>query len=49
LRAGFHDAALHALTDDNALPFKSPDQIAMQYKDWQAGRLSGFTRIGASS
>jgi hypothetical protein len=42
IRAGYFDAALHALTNGPALPIKSPEEIASKYHQWKQGKLSGF-------
>lgn len=43
LRAGESLAALHALTNDPALPVKRPEHILEDYQRWKDGRLPGFT------
>lgn len=45
LRAGEPVAALHALTDDETLPVKSPAEIAENYKLWKEGKLPGWTSL----
>jgi len=42
LGAGYPDAALHTLTNDNALLVKSPGDISAKYLLWKAGKLGGF-------
>lgn len=48
LRAGYYDAALHALTNDAAIPVKDPSQIAKSYEAWKKGRLPGFANYKAA-
>lgn len=43
LRLGYADAALHALTNDAAIPVKAPESIAQNYEAWKRGKLRGFT------
>lgn len=45
LRAGYYDAALHALTNDAAIPVKDPSHIAKSYEVWKKGRLPGFSNF----
>lgn len=42
LRHGDSEAALHALTNDPAIPLKTPKEISDAYQKWKAGNLTGF-------
>jgi hypothetical protein len=42
LREGHIAAALQSLTEDKALPCKTPCEIESRYEQWRKGQLPGF-------